>query len=211
MNPETPAVHNPLEVMQAGEQVVCEIKRHPIGIMGIYVTVGFLLVVLAVLIYVVAPSIFSGVSHNQIFGIGSIVLLIVAVLGIGFAFISQIIYWGNRWVVTTDSVTQVQQTSLFNKQSSQLSLENLEDVTVEQVGPLAQMLGFGLLRCETAGERSKFLFPYCPNPNQYAREILNARERFMQDIRTKEAGRLQYQDAPPQAPGPAEPSAGEPQ
>lgn len=191
MEPESTPVHNPLEVMQAGEQVVCEIKRHPIGLVGIYGTVIFLLAVLAVLIYLVAPSVFTNADRSQIFGVGSIILLVAAVIGVGFAFINHIIYWGNRWVVTTDSLTQVQQTSLFNKQSSQLSLENLEDVTVEQSGPLAAMFHFGTLRVETAGERSKFLFPFCPNPNEYARQVLNAREDFMEDIRTKGTDRLQ--------------------
>jgi uncharacterized membrane protein YdbT with pleckstrin-like domain len=97
-------------------------------------------------------------------------------------------------------VTQVQQTGLFNKQSSQLSLENLEDVTAEKNGILAQMFNFGVIKCETAGERSKFVFPFCPNPTYYAQEILNARERFMQDIRSKESGRFeasQNQTPPP--------------
>src|SRR6202011_6093270 len=93
------------------------------------------------------------------------------------------IYWGNSWIVTSDSVTQVSQTSLFKRQSSQLSLIHLEDVTAEQNGVLAHMFNYGLLRVETAGERSKFTFTFCPNPNFYAREILAAREAFEQNRR----------------------------
>jgi hypothetical protein len=87
---------------------------------------------------------------------------------------------GNRWIITSDSITQVNQTSLFNKQSSQLSLANLEDITVEQNGIIQSVFGFGTLRAETAGERSKFMFQYCPNPNSYAQQNLNAREQFEQ-------------------------------
>jgi hypothetical protein len=171
---------NPLSTMQPGEQVICEIKRHPIGIIGVYGMVGFVLIVMTVLIFGVAPSIFSSVDRNTILSIGAVVLLVTAILGLGFAFISNIVYWGNRWVVTSDSITQVQQTSLFNKQSSQLSLENLEDVTSEQNGILTHMFNYGVIKAETAGERSKFMFRYCPNPNFYAQQILAARERFMQ-------------------------------
>jgi hypothetical protein len=135
---------------------------------------------MTVLIFGVAPSIFSSVDRNTILSIGAVVLLVTAILGLGFAFISNIVYWGNRWVVTSDSITQVQQTSLFNKQSSQLSLENLEDVTSEQNGILTHMFNYGVIKAETAGERSKFMFRYCPNPNFYAQQILAARERFMQ-------------------------------
>jgi len=171
---------NPLSTMQPGEQVICEIKRHPLGIIGVYAMVGFVLVVMTVLIFGVAPNIFSSADRNTVLSIGAVVLLITAILGLGFAFISNIVYWGNRWVVTSDSITQVQQTSLFNKQSSQLSLENLEDVTSEQNGILTHMFNYGVIKAETAGERSKFMFRYCPNPNFYAKQILAARERFMQ-------------------------------
>ena len=188
--PVSSADHNPLHVMQAGEQLVCEIKRHPIGIIAVYGMVIFVLIVLSVLLFAVVPSVVGDANKNTVNSISVIILLTFALIGAGFAFVNHIIYWGNRWYVTTDSVTQVQQTALFNKQSSQLSLENLEDVTAEKNGLLAQAFNFGVLKCETAGERSKFMFTYCPNPTRYAQYILNARERFMQDVRTKEAARF---------------------
>jgi hypothetical protein len=171
---------NPLSAMQPGEQIIAEIKRHPIGILGVYFMVGFVLVILALFIFGLAPSIFSDADRNTILSVGAVILLVAAVLGLAFAFISNIVYWGNRWVVTSDSITQVQQTSLFNKQSSQLSLENLEDVTAEQNGILTHIFNYGVIKAETAGERSKFVFRFCPNPTFYAKQILSARERFMQ-------------------------------
>ena len=176
---EQPAVHNPLSVMQPGEQVICEINRHPVGILSIYIATGILVIFLAVLAFVVAPSVFSG-NRGQVTAIGSVVFLLVAILCCGFAFISNKVYWGNRWIVTSDSITQVTQRSLFDRQSSQLSLGNLEDVTAEQDGVLPHMFNYGRLRVETAGERSKFMFPYCPDPTRYAQQILNAREQFEQ-------------------------------
>jgi hypothetical protein len=178
--PTEPQRINPLSTMQPGEQIICEIKRHPIGIIGVYAIVAFVLIVLTIVIFGVAPSIFSDVDRNTVLSIGAVVLLVTAVLGLGFAFISNIVYWGNRWVVTSDSITQVQQSSLFNKQSSQLSLENLEDVTSEKNGILTHIFNYGVIKAETAGERSKFVFLYCPNPDFYAKQILATRERFMQ-------------------------------
>jgi uncharacterized membrane protein YdbT with pleckstrin-like domain len=183
-NFQTPAteepIHNPLSVMQPGERTICEIKRHPIGLLSIYAVVGFMLLLLALVIFAIAPSLFSDTDRNQVMSIGAVVLLLAAVLGVTFAFISNIVYWGNRWIVTSDSITQVQQSSLFNKQHSQLSLANLEDVTVEKNGILPHLFNYGVIKAETAGERSKFTFPYCPNPDLYAQQILNARERFEQ-------------------------------
>src|SRR5947209_6121458 len=106
MNPEEQQspeqqIHNPLQVMQAGEQVVCEIKRHPIGLIGIYGSVGFMMLVLAIVVYGVAPAVFTDANRSQVLGIGSIIFLVALLFGVTFAFINHIIYWGNRWVVTT--------------------------------------------------------------------------------------------------------------
>jgi membrane protein YdbS with pleckstrin-like domain len=196
--PTQPKMHNPLESMQPGEQNVCEIKRHPIGIIGTYVVAGMLIVVAAVA--AVAVQIFAKNAASlapMVWGICALIMLVAFVM----LFVGTKIYWGNRWVVTSDSITQVSQTSLFDNQSSQLSLGNIEDVTVEQDGVLSHMFGYGTLRVETAGEHSKFLFPFCPTPSVYAKAILNAREQFEQGRRGEDEQRLyRSQGAYPQQP-----------
>lgn len=92
---------------------------------------------------------------------------------------AHVVYQGNRWIITTDSLTQVTQIGLFKRTSSQLSLANLEDVTVNQNGLFQSLVGYGTLRVETAGERSKFVFPFCPNPNKCAKEIIGAHEAYI--------------------------------
>jgi uncharacterized membrane protein YdbT with pleckstrin-like domain len=158
--------------------------------MGIYAATGVLIVFLAFLAFVLAPNV-AGSSRSQAMTIGALVFVVVSLISLLFAFISSKVYWGNRWIVTSDSITQVRQTSLFDRQSSQLSLGNLEDVTAEQDGILPHMFGFGSIRVETAGERSKFTFAYCPNPNYYAQQILNAREQFEQRRGGEGGGNLQ--------------------
>jgi hypothetical protein len=172
-------VSNELRVMQPGEKVITTIKRHPVGIIGIYVSIGIVLTIVAVLAFAVLPSSTSG-NGGAALGLGVVVFLVLAGLSLIYAIIATKVYWGNSWVVTTDSITQVNQTGLFTRQSSQLSLANLEDVTAEQNGILAHAFNYGLLKAETAGEHSKFSFYYCPNPNLYAQQILHAREQFEQ-------------------------------
>ncbi len=184
-NPAPQEIHNPLSVMQPDEQTICEIKRHPIGMLGVYLISGTVLLVLAVLAFVVAPNMFSD-HRSQAMALGGLAFLFVGGLLLAFVFIANKVYWGNSWVVTSDSLTQITQTSLFSKQTSQLSLGNLEDVTVEQDGILPQLFKFGVLRVETAGERSKFVFPFCPNPDYYAKKVLAARETFEQRRRANE-------------------------
>jgi hypothetical protein len=173
-------VSNPLESMQPGEKIICEIKRHPIGLLGVYVSIALLLVLIMVLGYGIGPSIFTDVDKTKVYSYTSLILLVALAFSAITVLIAHVVYWGNRWVVTSDSVTQITQLSLFSKQSSQLSMGNLEDVTAEQNGILAHMFNYGVLKAETAGEHSKFRFIYCPNPNYYAQQILGAREAFEQ-------------------------------
>lgn len=183
-----PNIKNPLATMQPGERNICEVKRHPFGMLGMYISTGVMIVVLAVLAFIVAPRVISPDNRAEAETAGAAIFIAVAVLTLLFVFISHIIYWGNRWILTSDSLTQVRQTSLFDKQHSQLSLGNLEDVSAEQHGLLAQMFNFGTLRVETAGERTKFLLTFCPDPNKYAQQILAAREAFEQGRRVAPFG-----------------------
>lgn len=179
-----PRPHNPLEAMQPGEQNICEIKRHPIGIIGNYIVAGFLIV--GALVAGIAVEMFAASLAPIVWGVGLLLILVAFVM----LFVGTKIYWGNRWIVTSDSITQVTQTSLFDNQSSQLSMGNIEDVTVEQDGVLQHMYNYGLLRVETAGEHSKFVFPFCPDPKSYARKILDTREQFEQGRRGEDQQRL---------------------
>ncbi len=181
MNPQNQPVqvNNPLNVMQSSERNIFEVKRHPFGMIGIYLAAAVMLVVLALIVFAVLPTVFAD-NSAQVTSLGAIVFLIVLIMTAVFLAISHKVYWGNRWILTSDSLTQILQVSLFDKQSSQLSLANLEDVTAIQNGILAHMFNFGSLKAETAGERSKFVFAFCPNPTYYAQQILNAREQFEQ-------------------------------
>ena len=178
--PEEVKVNNPLNSMQAGERNVFEVKRHPFGMLVTYISAGLLIVIAAVIAFIVVPMAAPNSDKNQLETFGALGFIVFGLLVLGFVFVANKVYWGNRWILTTDSLTQVSQRSLFDRQSSQLSLGNLEDVTASQDGIVAHMFGFGVLRVETAGERSKFVFQYCPNPNYYAQQILHAREVFEQ-------------------------------
>jgi len=172
-----PVIHNPLESLQPGEQVLCEIRRHPVGLAGPYLGAA-IVVVGAVLAGVMMPYYLSASTVPQT-KLGILLAAGLAVVAaLLYVYIATMIYTANRWILTSDSLTQFAQTGLFTTESSQLSLEDLEDITVQQVGILQSLIGFGTLHAETAGDRNKFVFPFCPNPDYFARQILSAREAF---------------------------------
>lgn len=172
---------NPLASMQDGEQILADIHRHPFGIISVYITSFIAFAAACGVILLLVPKLLGSTSdyNSNNVTVGLIVVVMVLML-IGLT-IMTIVYWQNRWVLTSDSLTQITQNGLFNRQTSQLSLGNLEDVTAEQRGIIPSLFNFGTLRVETAGEHSKFFFLYCPDPNLYARKILMARELFLQN------------------------------
>ena len=180
--PETTQVNNPLNVMQDGETLICEIRRHPIGLVGVYIGTGVLILAMAAAYLFGLRAIGYDTAQNM--RIGGAVLALLAALAFIYLFIELKVYYNNRWILTSDSLTQIQQTGLFSQQSSQLSLASLEDITAEQNGIMTHMFNYGTLKVETAGEHSKFWFMFCPDPTNYAQKILDAREKFQQRIGT---------------------------
>lgn len=185
MNSQEQSDYNPkqkvsseLQVMQPGEVIISDIKRHPIGILGIYIGITIMLTLVAYFAFGILPSLSANgtASSDSLTQIGAVVFLFLATVCLIYAAIATKVYWGNRWIVTSDSITQVAQNSLFGRQSSQLALTNIEDVTAEQHGILTHVFNYGVIKAETAGHHGKFVFMYCPNPNFYAQKILQARE-----------------------------------
>jgi uncharacterized membrane protein YdbT with pleckstrin-like domain len=183
MNPMTPddeqlqRVDNPLKVMQEGERVICEIKRHPAGLWGLYLGSALLIIILIAGVALV-PNLLPDAtsSTKEALALGATIIAAIILL---YTYVARIVYQGNRWIVTSDSLTQITQVGLFRKMSSQLSLANLEDVTADQNGLIQSVIGFGTLKVETAGEHSKFTFPFCPTPNEYAKKIIGAHEAYI--------------------------------
>jgi len=171
---------NPLASMQEGEEILADIHRHPFGIVSVYITSFIAFAAACGVILLLVPKLLGSNSSYSTSNIAvGLIVVVLAFMLIGLT-IMTIVYWQNRWVLTSDSLTQITQNGLFNRQTSQLSLGNLEDVTAEQRGIIPSLFNFGTLRVETAGEHSKFFFLYCPDPNLYARKILMARELFLQ-------------------------------
>lgn len=173
----TELVGNELRVSQPGERTICEIRRHPIGILSIYFMTGLLLVFSSIVAFGVVPAV---ANSHVIRNTAVIALLGLIVLCIAYTLSFTKIYWNNYWIVTTDSVTRIGQTKAFRRHTSQLPLDAITYVTVEQNGMLAHRLNYGVVRLEMSDKNKIFIFNYCPNPNFYGREILAAREAFTQ-------------------------------
>ncbi len=110
----------------------------------------------------------------------AIVLLafVAAILGLIFLVLATKIYNANQLIITDRNVTQVLQAGLFSRKVSELTMDNIEDVTANQKGIFPTLFNYGILTVETAGEQNNFIFKYCPNPNAYAKALQDCRSEY---------------------------------
>ena len=158
------------------ERLITTIKRHFFGIFVIYVQTFVALAIGIGLVYFLLPN-FVDRNQTEVYRIvgliaGSIVVLMAVIL-----IIATIIYYSSSLILTDKNITQVLQIGIFNRKVSQLSVTNIEDVTATKQGVFSTILNYGVLNIETAGEQINFVFNYCPKPDFYARQILEAREQ----------------------------------
>lgn len=166
-----------IEYVDANEVKHCEVTKHPIGIMIVYVQgiVGFIFAL--GLTYFLLPTVIA--DTDSAFLYANLFAAVAIVFAIGIVLLATMVYRRNRLIVTDRNITQILQYGLFNRKVSQLNMVNVEDVTSKQQGLFSNVFGYGELIIETAGEQSNFHFSFCPNPGYYAKIILNAREELL--------------------------------
>lgn len=151
------------------------------GIIAIYLEALAAIVAILAVVLLIAPDLFSSLTDQSqrllMAGIVFALALLVFIL-----FIATYIYRENKLIVTDQSLVQVLQKTLFNRKISRLSMSNVEDVNAEMKGIPATIFNYGTLVVQTAGEMENFIFPWCPNPNFYAHQILEARQSYAQKL-----------------------------
>ncbi len=172
-----PEIKGSEDLLEPGEQVVVVVRKHPIGIVGIYVEALVGLLVVFGLFLAIAPDFFNGLSDQAYKVLVGIIIFGLAVL-ILFLFIATYVYRQSRLIVTDRSLVQILQKSLFIRKISRLSMSNVEDVTAEERGMLSTIFDYGTITVQTAGTLENFIFPYCPTPAKYADQIIEARQRY---------------------------------
>lgn len=165
----------------ANERLICEIRKHPFGLFVIYFT-GFLIATIILVACIAASSLLDGDAlgsgsdpseYRSIIVLVGLFLSILAVIG---SLIGGFIYRSNVVLVTNEKIAQVLYRNIIDRKISQLSIGDVQDVTVRQDGIFARIFKYGTLVVETAGEQQNYLFTYTPDPYQRSKDIVNAHE-----------------------------------
>lgn len=165
----------------ADEELVTEIRKHPFGLFVIWATGIFIAIVLFMMSIAVVSFDFNdltnGADTRAFEGITIFACLLLIIGTIVGTFIASFLYKSNVIYVTNEKIAQVLYVGLFHRKISQLSIGDVQDVTVRQNGIFAHAYKYGTLVVETAGEQQNYTFSYVPHPYQQSKYIVGAHER----------------------------------
>lgn len=161
-----------------GEYVISAVRRHPIGLVSIWAVVAAALLA----IFVGVPFLFSTQSFFDsadmpLFS-GGMILLLLGVLIVLGGVIATIVYRGNRFYLTNESVMQHIQFSLFSRKEQTISLANIEDASYRQHGFIQTLFNYGSLRLSTEGDETTYRFSFVAEPQRQVTLLNNAIEAF---------------------------------
>jgi uncharacterized membrane protein YdbT with pleckstrin-like domain len=168
--------------IESDEQVVAVIRKHLIGLLVIYLQVIAGVAALLVLPALMFPDLLRNGSAGDYGVVGSAFGLLIVAGGL-IVILATSVYRQSQLVLTDKSLIQTLQYAIFNRKVSRLALSDIEDVTYEQKGIVQTLVNYGTLHIETAGELKNFAFKYCPNPEKFAKLILEARQRFTNGLK----------------------------
>jgi len=154
------------------EKIILFTRRHWINFFGhlmITALIGAVIEVLIYLSYLYIPFINESADAAVIvFTLGAIVALMVWLI----MFIGWVDYYLDIWMVTNERIVEIKQNALFNRQISELDLEDIEDVSAKVVGFLGTLLGYGTIFVQTAATTEMFEFLRIPKPYEVQKVVL---------------------------------------
>lgn len=94
-------------------------------------------------------------------------------------------YHNDIWLITNQRIVDSFKKHPWNLRLATADLVNIQDMTVVKNGPIASLLNFGDVVCETAGAENKpFLISGIPRPEQVQLLIDRERDRMRKEERS---------------------------
>lgn len=165
----------------ANEQLIWEIRKHSFGLFLVYFT-GLIITSVIFIFLVLFPSLFTRNFMGLGIELGTLrpILIALGFLLTTFSLIGTAIgaylYQANVVIVTSEKIAQLLYTTLFDRKISQLSIGDVQDVSVQQKGIFARIFNYGTLIVETAGEQNNYIFTFTPQPYETAKSIVGSHE-----------------------------------
>ena len=166
--------------LNPNEQIVLIVRKHWIAIIGqlvMFVVAAIVPMVLVAVLPFLIPNFSGWWTGNVIYLYTFVYALWLMFFWLAF-FFAWTTYHLDIWVVTTHRIFIVEQRGMFNREISSLTLDKIQDLTIDIEGFLPTMLKFGEIFVETAGEHKNFSFPNARNPEAMKMAINNVQKDF---------------------------------
>lgn len=156
------------------EVVVFIQRRHWSTIIWKMVRWAFLIVLpIIVIVFLSVTNQSFSVGAGSPGGILATLGISVFVLVILLLFFQDVLdYYLDVLILSNERIIRIEQTGMFNRTVSQLTLDRIQDVTVQTKGISSSFLGYGTVTIETAGEQENFVLENLPNAEKIQSQIL---------------------------------------
>lgn len=162
--------------LSEAEYVIASVKRHPLGLLTIWLAVIGVSAVILIMPMVFQSSGLVVASQAKIFG--SLILIALLVFAVLIGAVMTMVYQGNKFYITNESVIQHIQTTLFSQNDQIVSLANVEDSSYRQVGILQTIFNYGSIRLSTQGDETTYKFTWVIGPKKQVDLLNNTVEAF---------------------------------
>jgi hypothetical protein len=164
--------------LSAGEYVILDIRRHPIGLLSIWAAAFLLAAIVAGVWWFVLSHPGSDKPIVTTASAGTVSLFTIGLLVlIGlFAWAATVVYRGNIFILSNESIIQRVQNSLISQEEKTINLENIKDARFTQAGFLQYIIGYGSIELTTEGDQNNYLFRLVAKPKEQVAVINNVVE-----------------------------------
>ena len=155
--------------LEPDEHVVLHITRAHIGIVLIWATVGFLILVVSIALIMISNSINSNTTflsfNDTALSYLRIAIFAVYAIIVAGGFVAHSVYNSNEMYVTNHRAIQKSRTTLFANSTNIIKLSRIEDVSYRQYSLFDHIFQIGTLRMSTVGEETTYTFKYLSTPH----------------------------------------------
>jgi hypothetical protein len=149
-----------IDGQESEEDIILLFRSHPITLFG-KILLSFSLLLAALLVFPLASLAEVGVNSTVV--VLSILLVLTSVTN----FIYTVSYWFfNLNIITTERIIDVDFRNVSSYRVSETQLENIEDVSVSNVGFFASLFNYGSIFVQTSAEKREFEFTNIANPGK---------------------------------------------
>ena len=158
--------------LDIGEVTIAVIRKHWVVffLRALFVALGMVAPLVA---YAFIPAEALTALSEIISGAWALFVYMLFVLFLWLViFVDFTTYHLDVWVVTNRRVIDINQRTLFSRDTTTLMLEKIQDATVEVRGLLATVFNYGTLIIHTAGENPDIVIHYASDPIRSKDKIL---------------------------------------